>query len=132
LQDFGFTGIGFGTFGTASQTLYPYGTLQGVDFHHAHNLYLQLGSDLGLPGIVAYTAVWIGAFAIVLQILSTPGLRASRRGQVIGAAGAGVALLANGLIDIALWGVKASFLPWMVLAFVAGSSVYAREASRRT
>src|SRR5262249_45371462 len=58
LQDFPFTGIGLNTFPVVLQALYP-PFLTGPDetIPHAHNLFLQTGVDLGIPGLLAF--LWI-------------------------------------------------------------------------
>ncbi|MFC2030408.1 O-antigen ligase family protein, partial [Chloroflexota bacterium] len=66
IQDFAFTGTGLGTFRRVVHLLYPLFLMgPGVDIGHAHNVFLQVALDLGLPGLVAYlalvgTALWIG------------------------------------------------------------------------
>ena len=58
MQDFSYTGIGIGTFGRVAPILYPF-FLIGPDTYvpHVHNLYLQAGVELGLPGLVAFMAL---------------------------------------------------------------------------
>lgn len=58
LQDFPFSGIGMGTFKQVANAMYPF-FLAGPDAEipHAHNLLLQVGVDLGLPGLVAWLAL---------------------------------------------------------------------------
>jgi putative inorganic carbon (HCO3(-)) transporter len=50
LQDFPFTGIGMGAYQDVANALYPF-FLLGPDANapHAHNLFLQVGVDLGIP-----------------------------------------------------------------------------------
>ena len=60
LQDFPFTGIGMGAFRQVANLLYPF-FLAGPDAEipHAHNIFLQVGVDLGLPGLIAWLALLI-------------------------------------------------------------------------
>ena len=53
LQDFPFTGIGMGSFRQVANLLYPF-FLAGPDAEipHAHNIFLQVGVDLDLPGLI--------------------------------------------------------------------------------
>lgn len=44
-----------------------------------------------------------------------------------GAAAAATALLVHGLVDAALWGNKAAFLPWLLFALVASLYAYQKE-----
>ncbi|HET7091370.1 MAG TPA: O-antigen ligase family protein, partial [Anaerolineae bacterium] len=73
IQDFPFTGIGLGTFARVSPLLYPYVLWQpGVNFGHAHNLFLQIGVDLGVIGLVSALAA-----AIILAGVARRGYRQS-------------------------------------------------------
>ena len=60
VQDFPFTGIGMGTFRQVAHLLYPF-FLAGPDavIPHAHNIFLQVGVDLGLPGLIAWLALFL-------------------------------------------------------------------------
>ncbi|GAG30104.1 unnamed protein product, partial [marine sediment metagenome] len=55
LGDFSFTGVGFGCFEPVLSLLYP--PPPGWLPPHAHNLFLQVAIDLGLPGLVAFLAI---------------------------------------------------------------------------
>jgi putative inorganic carbon (HCO3(-)) transporter len=61
IQDFSYTGIGLGTFDLVQPLLYPFFLSAGLA-HHAHNLFLQVAVDLGLPGLIAYLALLLGSF----------------------------------------------------------------------
>jgi putative inorganic carbon (HCO3(-)) transporter len=60
IQDFPYTGIGLGTFDRVQPLLYPFFLTSG-EAHHAHNLFLQVAVDLGLPGLIAYVALCMGS-----------------------------------------------------------------------
>ena len=48
--------------------LYPPFTFGERDFAHAHNLWLQVAVDLGLPAMIAYIVIWIVAFKLLWQM----------------------------------------------------------------
>lgn len=119
LQDFVFTGIGIGTFHLVIPLLYPY-FMVGPDttIPHAHNLFLQVGTDLGLPGLVAYGTIillssWLAASAVAG--------RTDRWTRFVGAGllGALVAVLTHGLFDAVLWGTKPAFELWWLFGLAA-------------
>jgi putative inorganic carbon (HCO3(-)) transporter len=119
IGDFGFTGMGMNTFRTLVHLLYPLSlTDSGVDFGHAHNMWLQAALDLGLPGLVAYVALWLAVGVMLIQTLRSarhPGLRA----LAVGLAGAVAGSLAFGLPDAVALGARPSFLWWWLLALAA-------------
>jgi hypothetical protein len=78
IGDFPFTGIGLGAFGSVIPKLYP----RGIEVDHAHNLYLQLGLDLGIPGLVAvvvFVGALLGRLGRMLVDDKQPGWKRSRR-----------------------------------------------------
>ncbi len=116
LNDFPFTGIGIGTFEKVIPILYPLFTI-GPDtvITHAHNLFLQVGVDLGLPGLIAYLALLINVF-IMLAVALRQRAAALDWTLAAGTAGGMIAMLIHGLFDAPVWGVKPAFVPWLLVA----------------
>ena len=96
---------------------------------HAHNLALQVGLDLGLPGLVAYAALILGIITVLVVVLRRGRShvydtehswqrRALRWSLALGCVGSLVAYLIHGLTDAALWGNKPAFLIWGIYAVV--------------
>ncbi len=118
LRDAPFTGLGLDAFEYVVPVLYPY-ILIGPDtlIPHAHNLPLQVGADLGLPGLVAW-----GAVLLCLLLMAGGALRDRTRplewALAAGALGALVATLVAGIFGATNWGIKPAFLFWMVAALV--------------
>ncbi|MCW5859316.1 MAG: O-antigen ligase family protein [Caldilineales bacterium] len=116
LADFPFTGAGIGTFDRVVPILYPlFLSTPGSPVSHAHNLILQVGVDLGLPGLIAWLAVLVNTFLLLAGVLR------QRQDALPWALAAGVAgslgvMLVHGLVDAALWGSKPAFLPWLFVA----------------
>jgi len=117
LRDFPFTGLGLGSFRRAAATLYPFFLLGSVqDISHSHNVFLQVGVDVGLPGLVGYLGLLATAVAV--------GWGKVRRGGWERLVGLGVlsSLLGYhvfGLADTVALGSKPSFLFWWVLGLLA-------------
>lgn len=118
LIDFPYTGIGVGTFQEVVLALYPV-LLNPPDFPlpHAHNLYLQMGVDYGIPGLVAFAG-------LVTTTLGS-GLKAWRReGQTSGgwrAAGlvtGYIVYLTHGLLDAVGVSTKVSVVVWFLLGLL--------------
>ncbi len=114
IQDFSFTGVGMGTFQQVANLLYPF-FLAGPDAEipHAHNIFLQVAVDLGLPGLVAWLAIFL--------LVGWSAWRVYRRGQSGYMAGLGaglvasqVALVMHGLTDAVTWGTRPAVIVWAV------------------
>jgi putative inorganic carbon (HCO3(-)) transporter len=116
LNDFAFTGIGLGTFEKVIPVMYPlFSVGPDVQITHAHNLFLQVGLDLGVPGLVAYLALCLNALFMLGKALRE---RASALDWALAAGTLGglVAMLVHGLFDAPVWGVKPAFVPWLLIA----------------
>ena len=120
LQDFPFTGMSMNGFRRVVHILYPLFTIApDVDLGHAHNHLLQAGLDLGLPGLIAYLALWFVSAALLW--LSWRGLdNGPVRTLVVGLAGALTAGWLFGLLDAVALGARPGFIWWLLLALVVG------------
>jgi putative inorganic carbon (HCO3(-)) transporter len=68
IQDFPFTGMGMNTFRKVVPVLYPLFLIgPDTDIGHAHNEFLQAALDLGIPGLIAFIALYIGAFWMLIR-----------------------------------------------------------------
>lgn len=114
---FPFTGIGIGTFVTIMPLLYPL-TYPIEGYPHAHNLFLQVALDLGLPGLIAFLALLINLSVMLIQLLRQPHLPPLPRSLTIGSTAALLAMLVHGQLDAASWGTKLAFFPWILYALI--------------
>lgn len=71
------TGIGFGRFATESPT-----ARNDDDARHAHNGYLQLGAEAGIPAMMLLIAVFAWAFARLYLVSSRDTIAAAAAGGV--------------------------------------------------
>jgi putative inorganic carbon (HCO3(-)) transporter len=119
IHDMPYTGIGLDQFAVI-QTNYYTGFLLGPE-PHAHNLFLQVALDLGLPGLFALWWIVLGLGHAAVKAYpryQDPDLRA----LLLGALAGGVSCLASGLLDT-IWTAKPAFLLWLLLGVVAALSV---------
>jgi putative inorganic carbon (HCO3(-)) transporter len=116
IEDFPFTGLGLGAFRRAAPRLYPLDVPYDYDIAHAHNIFLQVALDTGLPGLVAYIAVLALALVVGLNIArrSLPF-----RAWALGLLGCLCALHAFGLADALAPGSKPGLLFWLMLGLLA-------------
>lgn len=129
IADYPFTGIGMGTFDRVVPLRYPYVLLAGAELAipHAHNLFLQVAVDLGLPGLVAFVAL--------LGIVLTTAVRSARAWareqdlalQAVGLAAGLVAVLVHGLLDAASWGSKPAVFIWALMGLIMAHYAVSRN-----
>lgn len=123
LWDYPFTGSGLATFTAVSKANYPYDEVDPrFPITHAHNLFLQVGADVGWFGLVAFLMMNVLFFVLAGRVYRRTSGRAARwyvRGLVAGMCG----YLIFGLFDAVTVGSKPSLAYWLILgAMVAHAS----------
>lgn len=148
LRDFPLTGIGLGTFGLVIPQLYPYNAITNVadQIPHAHNLFLQVGMDLGVPGMLLYGWLWVSTIYSLIKILHKDGSFANdeddldeiknrhlrhrlqrqrhrsvrlRSALATGLLATFISVFIHGMVDAVTWGTKIAFLLWLLFALTA-------------
>lgn len=124
IQDFPFTGIGMGSFLEVLDTFYPFYPPSPGKIFHAHNLFLQVAVDLGIPGLIAWLAILLCTLSISWQLFRYG--RMQSRSVAIGI-GAGLfcsqlALVFHGLVDSVTWGmVRPAPIVWAIWGLTVAS-----------
>jgi len=133
IQDFAFTGVGLGTYGDVADAMYPFFLAEPGSTPHAHNLFLQIGVDLGIPGLIAWLALLALAIASAWQLYRSSLIKLDRGLASLGAAlfCSQVALMVHGLTDAVTWGmVKPAPLVWALWGLIAaGVNLRVKEKS---
>jgi putative inorganic carbon (HCO3(-)) transporter len=130
IQDFPFTGLGLNMFGPVSRVIYPYFLVSPDDqllLTHAHDVYLQVAVDLGIPGLVAYFALLTALGYMVTDVFIHSPSAFSRAVALA----VGLGILAHqifGIADAIALGAKPGIILWMMLALLA--TVWQRNMSR--
>lgn len=115
IQDFPFTGMGMNAFRRVLPVLYPTFISPDLDLAHAHNHLLQAGLDLGIPGLVAYTSIWIVTGILLVMVRRRPAERLHR--TVAGGLAAGlIAHFVFSMTDVIPLGAKVGVLFWLTVA----------------
>ncbi len=129
LQDFPFTGVGLGTFRRVVNLLYPLFLIPAdIDIAHAHNIFLQVGLDLGLGGLVAYGALLLVAGAVAWQAMRGED---KRRGHIaLGLLAALIGLHVYGLADALALGSKPGLAFWLALGVLGALAQLSSEQHR--
>lgn len=129
VQDFPFTGCGLGTFRVVVRRFYPLAVQHGYDIAHAHNIFLQIALDIGLPGLIAYLAL--------LMIALIMGWRVARRDKVfrpwaLGILGGLIAQHGFGLTDALSLGSKPGLIFWLFLGMLTAMTNAIGETQSRS
>lgn len=112
ISQFPLAGIGVGGYQYVAPKFPPFVERGMRDIPHAHNLFLQIGLDTGIIGLLGL----IG-FGAALAVGVWRGYRRSAaRDLAIGVLAAMAALVTHGMGDSIYWGFKAAFVMWFVFA----------------
>jgi putative inorganic carbon (HCO3(-)) transporter len=116
IQDVPFTGMGMNVFRKVMPRLYPtYLSTPDLDVAHAHNHLLQVALDLGIPGLIAYVAIWLTVAALLVRTYRRSATPIAR--TLAGGLGAGlIAHFTFSLTDAIPLGAKVGVLFWLTLA----------------
>ena len=131
LEDFPFTGIGMGSFEQVTNLLYPLFIAPGGGITHAHNLFLQVAVDLGLPGLVAWLSILILVMAVSWKVYHLGRLTGDRwlAGWGAGLLCSQVALVVHGTANVSVWGeIRAAPIVWAVWGLAMASYGYSKVA----
>lgn len=128
IQDFPFTGCGLGTFRQVLWLLYPlFSVPPESDLAHAHNIFLQVALDTGVPGLIAYLALLALAARCAWQVArQQPAWRPLALGVLAGL----VSLHVYGLTDALAPGSKPGLIFWAALGLLAALENPALPAAR--
>jgi putative inorganic carbon (HCO3(-)) transporter len=121
-QDFPFTGIGMGLFGEVADLLYPFFLAAPGSIPHAHNLLLQIAVDLGIPGLIAWLAIFLTLTVSAWQVFRSSRIAGDGwfMGLSAGLLCSQLALIAHGLVDAVTWGmVRPAPLVWALWGMIA-------------
>lgn len=137
IEGFPYTGIGLNTMETISAYIYPYfSSNPGGGVTHAHNEFLQVALDVGIPGLIAFISIYMIVFMNLIAIWKKAGSRSysknakgfdklflSTTGLKALSLGLGLSLFSHflyGFTDAIALGTKPNILFWMLLALVCG------------
>lgn len=108
-------GIGMNTFRELMPARYPISDLRGRDLAHSHNQFVQAALDLGIPGLIAYTSIWI----LAAVLLASTCRHAADPNYRIIAGGLGAGLIAQfgfNMTDTIALGSKVGLMYWVALS----------------
>lgn len=131
IRDFRFTGMGMNGFRKVMPVLYPRPAAAiDVDVSHAHNHLLQEALDLGVPGLIAYSAPWIVVAGMLVRTYRDSSDVLFRRVAI----GLGLGLVGHfvfSLTDAIPLGAKAGVLFWLTVSLATSLFLVSPAGARR-
>jgi putative inorganic carbon (HCO3(-)) transporter len=130
IQDFPLTGVGLGLFGDVADSMYPFFVNTPGSIPHAHNLFLQIAVDLGIPGLITWLSILFSVMVMSWQLYKYGRSRADdwTAGLGAGLLCSQVGLIVHGFLDAATWGgVRSAPIVWAIW----GLTIAAWTLSRR-
>ena len=88
---------------------------------------MQIGVDLGVPGLIAYVAMLFNVF-VMLFLALRQRTAALDWTLAVGAFGGLLAMLIHGIFDAPVWSARPTFIPWLLIAL--SMLVSLRDAAR--
>jgi putative inorganic carbon (HCO3(-)) transporter len=132
IADFPLTGTGLNMFRRVVWQLYPLFHFEyGKDIGHAHQTFLQVALDLGLPALVSYLALVGGVLVAGWRTYRWSPRRLTRSIALGGLMGL-VAHLAWGFTDAVALGAKQGFLWWAIVALVVAAATQSNGENEGT
>jgi len=121
ISDFPITGMGMNSFRRVVPVLYPMFLVSpDFDIAHAHNEFLQAALDLGIPGMIAFGALYLVALWMLRRIWVASAGDGLTRALVLGLGGGLFVHLIYGMTDAVALGAKPGVLFWMLLGLICG------------
>lgn len=118
IRDNPVSGIGWGAY----WLVYPHYDYfiqnEGTVIFHAHNMYLHLAAETGLPGLGAFAAFMYFHARTAVSMLNK-GCPEWVKGLLAGLAAAILGFAVSGLTDHILFSIQISMLAWLLFAVVA-------------
>ena len=120
IQDFPLTGTGIGTYSQLYDKFYitHLSSSWGYTQLHAHNTFLSIAIDIGLPGLVLYTSLLSSCFFMVIKTLRR--VRSITKFLLMGLSCGLLAHQIFGIVDAFLLGTKLGFIQWIFIGLIAG------------
>jgi putative inorganic carbon (HCO3(-)) transporter len=115
IRDFSFTGVGMGSYMDVADQLYPFFLAPPGKIDHAHNLFLQIAVDLGIPGLIAWLSIFLGICLSAWQLYKFGKDKHDIWAAGLGAGflGSQLALFLHGFFDAVTWGmIRPAPLVW--------------------
>jgi putative inorganic carbon (HCO3(-)) transporter len=124
IRDFPLSGVGMGSYGQVADALYPHFILPPGGITHAHNLFLQIAVDLGIPGLAAWSALLVASLTQAWRVYhhGRTTRDALAAGYGAGILGSLLGAIIHGFTDAVPWGTnQPALVLWVLLALITAA-----------
>lgn len=111
-----FLGIGWGAYWMVYPDYDFFINNPNTKIFHAHNMYLNIAAEIGIPGLITFLTIMCGHLRLALS-----SVRESFRwssGIMLGIVGAIFGLIVNGFTDYVMFNIQLSMLFWLLNALI--------------
>lgn len=84
---------------------------------HAHNMYLNIAAEIGIPGLLLFLAIWYAHVRLALTIVTISDNKWVN-GTMLGVVGAFVTIAVSGFTDYILFNIQLAMLFWLLCGLV--------------
>lgn len=113
IRDFPLTGVGLGMVEPVVKLLYPnFIVYPEANFKHVHNIYLQAGAELGLPGLIAHLSLYLLLLYLLLRRVLDYRMTGYYQALALGLLGTLITFLAHGFFEVIIYAPRAAIIVW--------------------
>jgi O-antigen ligase len=113
IRDFPLTGVGLGMVEPVVKLLYPnFIVYPEANFKHVHNIYLQAGAELGLPGLIAHLSLYLLLLYLLLRRILDYHSTGYYQALALGLLGTLITFLAHGFFEVITYAPRAAIIVW--------------------
>jgi len=84
-----------------------------VKIFHAHNMYLNIAAEIGIPGLITFLSIMYGHVRLALSVLRG-SFESWSSGLMLGIIAAIGGIIINGLTDYVMFNIQLSMLYWLL------------------
>jgi putative inorganic carbon (HCO3(-)) transporter len=116
VMDKPFMGIGWGSYWLVYPEYDFFVQNTGTTIFHAHNMYLNIAAEIGIPGLLVFLGIIYGHIRIALRCFF--GSFGWTAGLMLGVIAALTGLVVNGFTDYIMFNIQLSLLFWLLNAVI--------------
>lgn len=117
IMDKPFFGIGWGAYWMVYPDYDFFINNANTKIFHAHNMYLNIAAEIGIPGLLTFLSMMYGHVRLALSSIGGAAQHWSS-GVMLGIVGAICGLIVNGFTDYVLFNIQLSMLFWLLNALI--------------